>query len=167
MKLLAEINQLKDAKHYRDVFVRDGAKGLAMHEDKLLLLKLRDGSYKIPGGGLKPNETVRNALIREFLEECGIAIESYDIRIAGKVHELKADKFEPDCIFSHTSYVATISMVSFEIGAQQLDDYEEKLGMHPVWVELSEVNMYLDPEGPHDWNLRDARIVQDVLFTRE
>lgn len=164
MKLLPEINQLDEAKQYSDVFVRDGSKGLAVCGGKLLLLKLNDGTYKIPGGGVKAKETVTQALIREFSEECGISVTPSEVKIVAKIHELKEDKFEPTTIFSHTTYIATLELKSRDIGTQKLDDYEQRLGIQPVWVEFDDVDKCLNSKGPHEWCFRDSRIAQEVLL---
>lgn len=54
---------------------REGVKVLIFHKDKLLLIKntYRNG-WTFPGGGVKKNELLNDAAIREVYEEVGIKI---------------------------------------------------------------------------------------------
>lgn len=54
--------------------------------DRLLLFHTRDGSHpdlgtwwELPGGGIEPGETYRDAAIRELREETGIAVEPWQV----------------------------------------------------------------------------------------
>lgn len=53
---------------------RPSAYGLLIKEGKILLSPQRDG-YDFPGGGINIDETVEEALRREFWEETGLKIE--------------------------------------------------------------------------------------------
>jgi 8-oxo-dGTP diphosphatase len=43
---------------------------------RTLLLREKDGSWEIPGGGLEHGEDVLEALVREIAEETGLSVES-------------------------------------------------------------------------------------------
>jgi 8-oxo-dGTP diphosphatase len=59
-----------------------GAKGLVVHEGKVLLLRESSqyeegtevGKWDVPGGRIKPDETVREGLLREINEESGLSV---------------------------------------------------------------------------------------------
>lgn len=59
---------------------RTGVYGVAMQEDKMLLIKQKKGPYAgrfdLPGGGIEFYETVEQALRREFLEEVSMTFDS-------------------------------------------------------------------------------------------
>lgn len=50
--------------------------GLLIEDDKILLLEQNTSGrkYSIPGGGVEVNETLEQAMIREFKEETGLTI---------------------------------------------------------------------------------------------
>ncbi len=58
--------------------IRNAAKALVVHENKLLLVKYRgragEECYTIPGGGQEPLETMEEAIVRECLEETGYQV---------------------------------------------------------------------------------------------
>jgi ADP-ribose pyrophosphatase YjhB (NUDIX family) len=58
--------------------IRNAAKALVVHENKLLLVKYRgragEDCYTIPGGGQECLETMEEAIVRECLEETGYQV---------------------------------------------------------------------------------------------
>jgi ADP-ribose pyrophosphatase YjhB (NUDIX family) len=44
-------------------------------DDGILLLREKDGSWELPGGGLEHGEDLKTALKREIAEETGLAVE--------------------------------------------------------------------------------------------
>jgi ADP-ribose pyrophosphatase YjhB (NUDIX family) len=60
-----------------DPHVKKSVAGVVFNEDRsqVLLIKRRDVSiWVIPGGGVDPNETPENAIVREFFEETGLTV---------------------------------------------------------------------------------------------
>lgn len=54
---------------------RPGSYGLIMREDRLLMVRVRaTGEWFLPGGGVEPGESVKEALVREVREEAGIDV---------------------------------------------------------------------------------------------
>lgn len=49
-----------------------GARMLIVNKNKILLVKMRDNYFYLPGGHARKNETQKDAAIREVLEETGL-----------------------------------------------------------------------------------------------
>lgn len=56
------------------IFPRPSVYGLISHAARLLLIRLPNGKYVLPGGGVNRGERLEEALRREILEETGITI---------------------------------------------------------------------------------------------
>jgi len=55
--------------------IRVSARGIVINNDKILLNEFGGGEYyNIPGGGVEPGETVKQAVVREILEESGLNV---------------------------------------------------------------------------------------------
>lgn len=58
-----------------------GVYGILIKDKKIILIKKSRGAYKgmydLPGGGIEFGEKIEEALKREFIEETGIALNSY------------------------------------------------------------------------------------------
>ncbi|MDD4312379.1 MAG: NUDIX domain-containing protein [Eubacteriales bacterium] len=73
--------------------VRSTVKAIALHEDKVLLNRCRDGNngdyYSLPGGGQEQYETLAEAIHRECLEETGYSVEP--VRFCALMEEICLD----------------------------------------------------------------------------
>ena len=61
-----------------DAHIRVGTKALILRDDAILLVEYNDESgihYNMPGGGIEPDETLEEILIREVKEETCAEIE--------------------------------------------------------------------------------------------
>lgn len=78
--------------HYK---IRTAGKALIVENNKILLIKHhRDGIYyTLPGGGQKHNEELKDALVRECLEELGAKVSVLDTVF---VFEYMADRHPQD-----------------------------------------------------------------------
>ena len=73
MKLL----KIFDSKNYLEdfsTFERHACRGIIIKDKKVALVKSNLGYYKFPGGGIEKNESKKEALIREVLEETGLQV---------------------------------------------------------------------------------------------
>lgn len=63
--------------------IRISARGIIINNNKILLNKFGHGEYyNIPGGGVEPGETVKQAVVREIFEESGLNVTVGDLIIA-------------------------------------------------------------------------------------
>lgn len=79
---------------YRD---RPTAFGLVFHDGKLACVRVDRGAgsyYDLPGGAVDGDETEEQALIREFVEETGMAVRPFD-RIAEAAQYFRKSTGEP------------------------------------------------------------------------
>ena len=60
----------------RDIYDNIRTRVLVIHDDKMLVLEPAgpDDGWRLPGGGLEPDESLTECAVREVLEETGIAI---------------------------------------------------------------------------------------------
>ena len=50
--------------------------GIVVEKDgKILLIRERNGKWNLPAGGMEPDETIKEAAIREAMEEAGISVD--------------------------------------------------------------------------------------------
>ncbi|MCM0648904.1 NUDIX domain-containing protein [Clostridium swellfunianum] len=60
--------------------IRVSARGIVINNDRILLNEFGGGEYyNIPGGGVEPGETVKQAVVREILEESGLNVTVGDL----------------------------------------------------------------------------------------
>jgi 8-oxo-dGTP pyrophosphatase MutT (NUDIX family) len=117
------------------VLERRAVKGIAVRGRQVLLLRARTGALKFPGGGVEPGESDLDCLRRELDEECGAPLVAVGT-VLGDVVQLARPR-EPDFdVFRMVSrYVhCTVGEPS---GMLRLDEYEQRLGLAPVWVDVA------------------------------
>lgn len=72
------------------VFVRPSARCIAIEGDRVAMVhSLQYDYYKFPGGGIEPQETREQALVRETQEEAGLLVIPDSIREFGCVRRLR------------------------------------------------------------------------------
>ncbi|MGF7057417.1 NUDIX domain-containing protein [Brassicibacter mesophilus] len=120
----------------QDIITRQAVRAISIRDDKILMVASNQGDYKLPGGGIKKNETHEEALSREIVEETGYRCRRVSSMI-GKVLERKMDMYEKDKIFEMTSYYY-VCEVSNDMGEQSLDGYEIELAFKPIWISINE-----------------------------
>ena len=81
---------------------RTAIRGVIHYQNKLLMVRTKEGDYKFPGGGMEEGETDKETLLREITEETGYT----DIHIGlwiGKAFEQNIDTEDPSQYFQMES----------------------------------------------------------------
>ena len=133
MRLLFKIDT-SDYDKNGTAFVRPSSRCIAIKDGKVAMVYSKKYDYyKFPGGGIESGESREDALIRETLEEAGLAVVSESIREFGYVHRIQKSG-APDADFFVQDNFYYLCDVRDEAMSQKLDDYEESEGFTPVWV---------------------------------
>ena len=129
MKLL----KIFDSKNYLEdfsTFERHACRGIIIKDKKVALVKSNLGYYKFPGGGIEKNESKKEALIREVLEETGLQVIKESIQEFGYTYEKRRSIYDEkgfnldlDKIFIQYSYYYLCDCLD-EITNPNLFDYE-------------------------------------------
>ena len=120
-----------------NVFKRKTARGIIMKGREILLIYTqRYDDYSFPGGGIDPEESVEEALIRELAEETG----AQNVRIVepfGYVTETRPIHYIEYDVMHQLSYFY-ICDADKALGVAKPEAYEVTNGSVPVWVEIRE-----------------------------
>ncbi len=164
MKLLFEIDT-KDYDINGTKLIRPSVRSIIIKDGKIAMVhSLKYDYYKFPGGGIEPNETKLDALIRETLEEVGLAIIPETICEFGYVHRIQKGSKEDVFIQDNFYYLCD---VKDGIISQDLDDYEESENFTLEYVEpMTAIKTNREKgHGPKDKNMieREARVLEIIL----
>lgn len=123
MRILFEIDR-KDYENCTKTFSRNSSRSIIIHNHQIAMIhSLKYDYYKFPGGGIEPNESPIDALIRETREEAGLQIQKDSIQEYGCVHRIQKSSFdEKECFIQDNFYY----LCNVEEGTvlQNLDKYE-------------------------------------------
>lgn len=121
MRLLFELDT-KDYDAAGDAFIRPSVRSIIIRNNKVAMVhSLKYDYYKFPGGGIEPEEGHQDTLIRETLEEAGLAILPETIREYGYVHRIQKGQKEAMFIQDNYYYLCDAEPAT---RPQKLDDYE-------------------------------------------
>ncbi|MGV8141195.1 MAG: NUDIX hydrolase [Candidatus Woesearchaeota archaeon] len=143
--------------------VRAAARAVIFNKNKIAFLHATKYDYhKLPGGGIKPGESIKKALMRECLEEAGCSIKI--IEKVGTITEYR----------SRWSLVQTSHCFLAEVvteGKPQFTKSEIAEGFKPIWVtpkkalELMEKNKTKAYDGKF-MVLRDKTFLKEAILIR-
>ena len=122
--------------------IRVSGRGIVINNDKILLNKFGNGEYyNIPGGGVEPGETVKQAVIREIFEESGL-----DVTVGDLIY---ASEYEPNkCnfIYGNKPHISLVFRCFLngdnKISPPSIPDVDPnnpKLTSEAKWVEISDL----------------------------
>ena len=126
------LNQ-KDGKE----ILRQAVRAVIMNGNKILMANLeKTGEFKFPGGGVKENETLNEALKREVLEEVGFKVIKIIEKI-GIITEFDKAKEGKNYFFKMTSVYFLVEIENVQL-KQNLEKDEEELMYKPCWIDIKE-----------------------------
>ncbi|MCD8117830.1 MAG: NUDIX domain-containing protein [Oscillospiraceae bacterium] len=116
-------------------FIRHSARCITIKTGRAAMVYSRKYDYyKFPGGGIEPGETKEQAMIRETLEEAGLAVIPSTVREFGYVHRIQRSLYEgEDYLLQDNFYY--LCEVEDATASQALCEYEASEGFTLVWVE--------------------------------
>lgn len=84
--------------------IRVSARGIVINKDKILLNEFGDGIYyNIPGGGVESGETVKDAVVREVLEESGL-----NVIVGDLIFSLEYEPNKCNFIYGDTPHISFV-----------------------------------------------------------
>ena len=93
--------------------VRLAVRGIVMHENRLLLVNAWPGEtsdlWCAPGGGVEPNQSLPDNLVREILEETGLTVRVGAPCLVNEFHEPARGFHQVDVYFRCTLAKGTLS----------------------------------------------------------
>lgn len=118
------------------VLERRAVKAVVLRGSEVLLLRTADtGALKFPGGGVEPGESDEEALRRELDEGCGMPLLSVGEELGQVVQLARPEEPEYDVFRMVSRYVHC--SVGEGQGLQRLDEHEQRLGLTPVWLDVT------------------------------
>jgi len=161
MRLLFEI----DTKEYKadgTVTRRPSSRGIIVCDGLLTMVYSRKYDYyKFAGGGIEPDETAEQALIREVREEIGQNVLPESIAPFGYVHRVQKGWHEDIFVQDNFYFFCRTDSVN---AVQSLDDYEAEEGFTLRYVSAQEV---LETNRHHTHGAKEEDIQFPVMLERD
>lgn len=148
------------------VLKRVAVRAVVRRDSNVLLLRSAQGVYNFPGGGVDPGEQLLSALARELQEECGVVDLVVGSHMMTVVELSRA--MEEGHVFEMTSrYYSCSTIRGHSIVAQQLEAYEEALGLTPTWITPGEAirvneSVAASTSAVPSWVERDLHVLHAV-----
>ena len=134
-----DINQKLYQVDANKLIYRPSVYGVLIENNQVLLSKQHDG-YDFPGGGIEIDETIHEALRREFFEETGFQIE-----VLHPVH-CETSFFHPSHSTKHRDEFWNCPLLYFSVkklggklSTFNFDEEEKKYANMAEWIELSKI----------------------------
>lgn len=110
-----------------DKFIfRPSAYGILIEDNKILLSKQWDG-YDMPGGGVNVDETLEEALKREFFEETGLKVELlFPVHCETSFFNPSHSKIHRDKFWNCPLIYCLVKKVGGEISKDNCDEAEKE-----------------------------------------
>ena len=118
---------------------RPSVYGILIEDGKVLLSKQWDG-YDFPGGGINLDETVKEALKREFKEETGLEIEVKDVvHCSNAFFNPRYSKKSKGQYWNCQLIYFLVKKTGGEISIKECDEDEKDYMNLPEWIEIEKL----------------------------
>jgi len=164
MRLLFELD-LKNYNANGTVFRRPSVRGIIIRQGKIAMVHAKKFNYyKFPGGGIEPGECHEEALVRETLEETGLAVLPESIRAYGYVHRIQKGTRE-DMFVQHSFYYFCHAEEKTEEQKMSAYEAEERFTLEFVDPKTAIRVNREENHGPSDPIMieREARVLECLL----
>jgi ADP-ribose pyrophosphatase YjhB (NUDIX family) len=165
MKLIKEIRGIDIGLNEKERFdnpylLRKAARAIVFNDNNEIAFQFasKHKYYKLPGGGVEKNETIKEALKREVLEESGCEIDIIDD--VGIIIEYR-NRFDTLQI----SYCFLARVVG-EIGNPKYEELEINEGLMPMWISIEEAIDLIEKVDTNDYQGRFIK-ERDSSFLKE
>lgn len=164
MRVLFDLDR-KDYDPNSTAFVRPSVRAIIVQGGKAAMVhSLKYDYYKFPGGGMEPGESQLDTLIRETLEEAGLAVIPESVREYGCVHRVQKDDRYGRFVQDNFYYLCEAEDC---VQSQTLDDYEaeEHFTLEFVKPETAIHANRLHDHGPKDQTMleREALVLERLI----
>lgn len=118
---------------------RPSVYGILIEKGEVLLSKQWDG-YDWPGGGVELDETMNEALRREFFEETGLEIKVGDVVHAESSYYVSNhSKARPTRFYNCQLLYFLVSRLGGELSIKNIDESEQEYIDMPRWIEAEKI----------------------------
>lgn len=167
MRKLSEVNRYGPLPARVQISRRTAVRAIIWQDDRLLMIhSLVNGDYKFPGGGVEPGESHSEALFREVLEETGYSAVGEE-ELLGYAKEWRPSDLQGVQVLEMDSFYYFIDLASILNTPLRLDDYEARLGFHPVWISPADAlranRRVLASDYVPLWTERDTAVLQILM----
>ncbi len=122
--------------------IRVSARGIIIHQNQILLNNFGKGEYyNIPGGGVEPGETIRQAVKREVLEESGL-----DVSVGEMIFTLEYEPHHSDFLYGERPQLSLVFACELignaEIQPPTIPDFDPKrpeIKSQAQWVPIDQL----------------------------
>lgn len=166
MNILTEIHRQEGVDTAGSTIHRTAIRGVVLRGRELLMVySSAVGDFKFPGGGLRDGETHEHALSREIREECGMLLSRFGQEIGAVIEYNFPQELDYD-VFKMTSHYYECEADEGP-GVQDLEEYEERLGFLPVWIDIEQAirqnKTLLDSPQAPEWLRREIFMLEYIL----
>lgn len=120
--------------------------GLLIKGDKVLLSPQWDG-YDFPGGGVNIDESLEEALIREFKEESGLDIRLRQVVYAGTSFFYRSKKTAAEKHWNCPIIYYLVEQVGGKLTLDYAETYEKEFMGFPVWQDIASLESLIFHSG--------------------
>jgi ADP-ribose pyrophosphatase YjhB (NUDIX family) len=143
---------------------RPSVYGVAIKDDKVLLVPQFGDGYDFPGGGVDLGELLTDTLIREVKEETGLDVEPGHVLLVKDnffFHPYKKKALQTPLTYF------LCEVVGGELSMEGFDEHEKEYAQKAEWVALDQVphlKFYNDVDSPQ--LIKDALWMKEILLKK-